>query len=272
MRLLFVFITLTMTLMFSCVKQSVSPEKRLKILEKTLKSGKSELSYYVYLPTEFSSSRTWPVLLYLHGNGQGGSFWNVSGGLGRAIKESPERFPFVIVFPICPMYSFWVGETNTNAVEAFDRTVKEFYGDTTRLFVSGVSMGGYGAYICAVKDSLKYAGVVPLSGGVVPPIRFSKKELSRFHPKCKEVLEAEDPYDAFAKAVGKTPFWVFHGSLDKVIPVSESHQTVQAIKKNQGTVDFTEYPDRGHDIENSVFFRDDLISWLLKQKRSDNPQ
>jgi predicted peptidase len=251
---------------FTCSKKTIITHKDTGILERTVTVEGDTYSYHVYLPVNYDSERKWPVMLYLHGSGQTGNIWSISSGLGRALRQHPERFPCIVIFPECPLSKYWIGKMSTYAVKAMDQSVKEFNGDEKKLYVSGVSMGGYGTWICAVNNPGKFAALVPLSGGVVPPFAFSRKVRAMISPQCLAVLDSEDPYKALAQSIGTTPSWIFHGSLDNVIPVSESQKIYAALKENSGNVKYTEYPDRSHDLESTVYFEQDLIAWLLIQR------
>jgi predicted peptidase len=220
----------------------------------------------VYLPPGYTAERTWPVLLFLHGRGNGGNVRTMAVDLGAAVRKSPGLYPCIIVLPECPLLDMWIGPMIRYAVTAMDRAALEFHGDTARLYVSGISMGGYGTFICAVDYPGKFAALAPLCGGVIPPFRFSQAVYRRMSASCREVLAAKDPYARLADFVGKTPLWLFHSADDPVIPATESRNIAAALKAAGDSVRFTEYKNLGHEIGYATYSDPQLADWLLKQR------
>lgn len=261
-----ILVMIILACFFYCKQQEVREQNRTGIIERTIRVEDDTYSYSVYLPSNYTPDQKWPVMLYLHGSGLTGDVWAIAGGLGNALRQFPERFPLIVVFPQCPPPRFWIGVMSRYATKSLDQTVKEFNGDDKRLYVSGFSMGGYGTWICAVNNPGKFAALIPIAGGVVPPFEFSRKVRKMVSPQCLAILESENPYDALAETIDKTPAWVFHGSQDNVISVSESQNIVTALKENRGNVKYTEYPNKGHEVEGIVYFEEDFVEWLLEQR------
>jgi predicted peptidase len=223
-------------------------------------------SYYIHLPIHFDPSKKWPVILYLHAYGASGSVDDIAGGFGEALRVYPERFPGIVVFPGSPLGAYWIGGMLIYAIAALDQTVKQFNGDTERLYVTGVSMGGYGALTCAVQFPGKFAAFASVSGGIVPPFPFSEEQRAMMTPDCLKVFDAENPYAAFAAFIGNIPVWVFHGEKDNVVPVTESRNIYAAIKKTGGAVTCTVFPAMGHDIGLKAYSEKEFTTWLFSQK------
>jgi predicted peptidase len=234
-----------------------------RVVERRIRSGGKTRSYYVYLPAVADSAARLPVLVYLHGRGEDGDFWRIAGHLGAELREHPERFPCIIVFPHCPIPRYWIGPMARYAVEAMNQSVREFHGDPGRRLASGVSMGGYGSLICAVDNPGIFAAVAPVCGGVIPPVRFTPGQQRQLSPACSRVLDAQDPYAALAAALGKTPVWLFHGSEDDMVPVAESRRIASALKAAGGNVSYTELRDMGHDIGHAAYSDTGFLAWLF---------
>jgi len=162
--------------------------------------------------------------------------------------KHPERYrSFIAVFP--QTQSGWFGEPAEQAIKALDQTVAEFNGDAQRIYLMGASPGGYGSWYLAAKYPNKFAAVVPVSGGVVTPSVQPLAALKSLVPaEMFALYSAPDPHAAFAKAVGKTPVWIFHGGQDDTIDVKESRKMEAALRAAGGTVKYTEYAEEKHFI------------------------
>ena len=120
--------------------------------------------YQVYLPEEWrrDDHKLWPVILFLHGRGERGSegMWQTQIGLPQAVRDHPERWPFVIVMPQCPLPSYWTDpEMLAMAMAALDQETAEFHGDPERTYLTGLSLGGYGAWELARLYPQRWAAI-----------------------------------------------------------------------------------------------------------------
>ena len=161
--------------------------------------------FQVYLPEEWrrDDRKQWPVILFLHGRGERGSegMWQTQIGLPEAVRDHPERWPFVIVMPQCPLAHYWTDpEMLTLAMAALDQETAEFHGDPERTYLTGLSLGGYGAWELARLYPQRWAAIAIAAGGVFwsyAPERWQEAS----------TLPAE-----YARALGRTPVWLFHGT------------------------------------------------------------
>jgi predicted peptidase len=224
-------------------------------------SGKS-YRYQVYVPIDFRSKKSWPVILFLHGSGERGSdgLLQTNVGLPTAIRLKRSRFPFVVVIPQCSADSIWsTPDMEAQAMAALDATIKEFHGDRNRLYLTGLSMGGYGVWQFAIDHPARFAALVPICGGVHGPSDW---------PELRVNLPADskgDPYAEVARLIGKTPVWIFHGDADDSVPVEESRHMAAALKAAGANFKYTEYPGVGHNSWDKAYAEPDLVSWLLAQ-------
>ncbi|MBI5838212.1 MAG: prolyl oligopeptidase family serine peptidase [Candidatus Eisenbacteria bacterium] len=225
--------------------------------------GAQAYPYRVYVPPGFDAAKRWPVVLFLHGSGERGSDGErqVKIGLGPAIRRNPGRFPLLAVFPQAPDDSSWLGEPGRAALAALDSAMAEFSGDPARVYLTGLSMGGYGCWHLAWEDTTRWAAVVSVCGGLVPP---DDKHSVRLAP---ELMAADDPYAAVAARVAALPAWLFHGARDPIIPVGESRRIVAALQARAADVKYTEYAAAGHDCWDRAFGEEDLWTWLLGKRR-----
>jgi predicted peptidase len=219
--------------------------------------------YQVYVPANFLSEEKWPVILFLHGAGERGDdgILQTQIGLGAAIRRHAERFPCLVVFPQCQRKQVWFGEMETQALQALNQSRKEFNGDLERIYMTGLSMGGYGAFYIASRHPGKFAAIAAICGGVVPPPTFP------FPHDAAAAIPTERPHAIIAKKIGQTPVWIFHGDADNVIPVTESRQIAAALRAAGGNVKYTEYKNIAHNSWDQAYTEPAFMPWLLSHRR-----
>lgn len=242
---------------------SSSPPRQSGFLQRTLAIGPEVYRYQVFLPVGWQPGKTWPVVLFLHGNGErGDDGWRQTlEGIGPAIRRNPERVPAIVVLPQCRRGMWW---THTRmerlALAAMEASVRDFGGDPARVFLTGISMGGYGTWSLAAKYPGKFAALAPICGGVVPPPGVKVPE---DHPP---VEFSPNPYRNMAARIGRTPVWIFHGTDDPRVPVSESRKMARALQASGKPVRFSEYAGVGHDSWEQAYAEHDFFPWLLSHR------
>jgi predicted peptidase len=213
--------------------------------------------YVVYVPNGWDKHKKWPVILFLHGSGERGEDGLIQSevGLGGAIRRHVERYPAVVVMPQCWDKVWWADPAmESQVLAALAAAMKEFNGDPARVYLTGLSMGGYGTWSIAAGHPGKFAALVPVCGG----IRRRDDNGTQDGP-ANQFTEA-------AKKIGATPVWVFHGNADQSVPVDESRKMVEALKANSGSVKYTEYDGVGHNSWDKAYSEADLPVWLFAQK------
>ena len=224
--------------------------------------GAVEYRFRVFTPRGWSKKKKAPVILFLHGAGERGddNVAQIKVGIGPAILRQQESLPFIVVLPQCPRNHWWSEPAmQALALKALDQTIAELNGDTGRTYLSGLSMGGYGSWAIAANNPARFAALAIVCGGVVPPPGLTL-------PKEATPPPAADPYGAVAAKVGKTPVWVFHGSADPAVPVSESRKMVAALKAAGGNVRYNEYEGIGHNSWDKAYAEPEIFPWMLSQK------
>src|SRR5687767_11241894 len=123
--------------------------KETGFLNRIVKAGSKSYRYQVYVPPGWSSGQRWPVVLFLHGAGERGDDGLVQTdvGIGRAIRRAAARVPAVVVLPQCRRDLWWTApEMQDVATAALEASIREFKGDSSRVYLTGLSMGGYGTW------------------------------------------------------------------------------------------------------------------------------
>ena len=221
--------------------------------------------FQVYLPEEWrrDDGKHWPIILFLHGRGERGSegMWQTQIGVAEAVRNHPDRWPFVIVMPQCPESAHWTDPAMLDlAMGALDQETKEFHGDPSRTYLTGLSMGGYGAWELARLHPHRWAAIAIAAGGV-----FWSYEPDRWQEAS--TLPAE-----YAHAVGRTPVWLFHGSLDATVVPRQSELMYDAFKSAGGDIRLWIYQGLKHDCWTRAYDEPDLPRWLLAHHLPQAPE
>ena len=242
---------------------SVAAGRETGFLNRTVKLNGQTYRYQVYVPSEWNKRKKWPVILFLHGAGERGEDGRVQTevGMGAAIRRHPDRFPCIVVMPQCRCGIWWANpEMEAQALKALELSLKEFKGDANRVYLTGLSMGGYGTWSMAARNPGRFAALVPICGGVRPPRRVRSSQAASL------ANNAADPYADTAEKVGETPVWIFHGGADRTVPVSESRKMNTALKDAGRNVTYTEYPGVGHNSWDKAYGEDKLLPWILEKR------
>jgi predicted peptidase len=205
---------------------------------------KVSLQYLLYLPPDYEAGGPWPLVLFLHGMGQRGDDLDLikKHGIPKIVDE--QAYPFVAVSPQCPAASQWTMEVDALHALLMD-VVKTYAIDRRRIYLTGLSMGGYGAWHLAEAYPRLFAAMIPICGGTLPNIGFPER----------------------IKVLKDMPIWVFHGGQDDVVPLKNSQELVDVLTQHGGNVRFTVYPDAGHDSWTRTYANPEVFAWLLAQKR-----
>lgn len=208
-------------------------------LDKKLGTAKP-YEFLTYLPKgyEANDGKTWPLVLFLHGSGERGTDLNKvkKNGLTKLL-EAGKEFPFITVAPQCPEGQWW-GAARLD--DLLNQVAAQYRVDPKRIYVTGISMGGFGAWNLAGRYPEKFAAAVPVCGGALPELGERLKAM---------------------------PIWAFHGEDDVSVPVQASQRIVEAIQKAGGTPKLTIYPGVGHSSWVQAYDEAELYDWLLKQSR-----
>jgi acetyl esterase/lipase len=235
------------------------PSQETGFLNRTLVLHGATYRYQVYLPETFrrNDRKQWPVILFLHGRGERGSegMWQTQTGLPEAVRDHPERWPFVIVMPQCPLSRFWTDpEMLSMALAALNRETGEFHLDPERTYLTGLSLGGYGAWELARLHPKRWAAVALAASGV-----FWSYQPDRWQQAS--TLPAE-----YARALGRTPVWLFQGSEDRTVVPRQSELLFTAFKANGGHIRLWIYQGLHHNCWSRAYNEPELPRWLLAHR------
>jgi predicted peptidase len=233
-------------------------------LDRVVEVDGTSYRYQVFVPANWDGHKKWPVILFLHGAGERGydGLLQTYVGLGHAIRKNAARWPFVVVMPQCRKGNLWTdAPMQAQALAALEKSIDEFHGDRERIYLTGISMGGYGTWDMGAKYPRKFAALVPICGGIRGPADYPD-----LHVSLVNDLSIADPYLETAKRIGKTPVWIFHGADDPTVPPEESHKMLQAERAVNGDVRMIEYPGVGHNSWDRAYEESDLVPWLLEQR------
>ena len=198
---------------------------------------KVPMNHLLYLPDGYEEKDSWPLLIFLHGVGErGDDLEKVKLHGPPKLIEAGKKFPFVVISPQCRRRGWWQPEAVAQLVETAVKTHKI---DRRRVYLTGLSMGGYGTWATATKFSHLFAAVVPICGGGEP---------------------------ADAARMKAVPTWAFHGAKDRVVPLKQSEDMVSALETAGGNVKLTTYPDADHDSWTVTYENDKVYEWLLKHQ------
>ena len=216
-----------------------------KQVEQSLKIADDvSVPYLLYLPADYKTGEKRPLVLFLHGRGES------NGPLSIVKKWGPPRmvergdpFGYILVSPQCPAKDSWSSPTQqSRLIELLDSIIKTYAVDEDRIYLTGLSMGGYGSWRLAADHAHRFAAVAPICGGG----------------------KTED-----AHKLKSLPIWVFHGDQDRAVPMSRSVEMVNAIKAAGGTkIRFTTLENVGHNCWSAAYATPELYKWFDRHSAS----
>ncbi|KAA0561215.1 prolyl oligopeptidase family serine peptidase [Bacillus sp. CH30_1T] len=219
-----------------------------------------KLNYLLYLPDSFqqNGSLKWPLILFLHGAGErGGNMELVKKHGVPKIVENQEEFPFIVVSPQCPADSYWVNELESLSA-LLDEIVREYPIDPARIYLTGLSMGGIGAWHLAIANPKRFAAIAPVCGALSIP-EFRRVEL--------QIKNNVNQLSVGLKRLKDLPVWAFHGDQDDIVPIEAAQKVIQSLKKQGGSAKLTVYKGVGHDSWTETYENEELYIWFLNQHK-----
>lgn len=196
--------------------------------------------YLLYLPKDYQKHhKKYPLVIYLHGGSQRGNDLEKLNIYGYPyLVAQGKQFPFIIAAPQCPEGRFW--STDNWLDSLYSDLTSRYRIDTNRIYLTGISMGGYGTWQTAVAYPYRFAAIMPLCGG------------------CDD--------SSMICNIKDVPVWTFHGTADDKVDVGGTARLVDSLTACGGHVKFTRLEGEGHEIQ-YLFAKPELYEWLLQHKK-----
>jgi len=223
-------------------KNNMSTKKR-DVYETTVNIP-VKFNYSLYIPDEYNNTDSlFSIVLYLHGVGERGTDLNKLelNGIPELISKGKD-FPFLTLAPQCPEFGWW---SRPEYVEALANLTKEIIRkyriDERRVYMSGLSMGGYGTLALAKAYPQLFSAIIPICGGM-------------------------DNHEDIER-LGNMPIWLFHGDMDKVHPLEYSTVIYDLLKPINKDIKLTVYEGVGHNSWDKTYANDKIYQWLISHKK-----
>jgi predicted peptidase len=222
-----------------------------------------KLPYRLLKPEPFVATTPYPLVVFLHGAGERGNDNEaqlVHGVPEFCTPQNRKKYPCFLVAPQCPKNKKWAdvdwtadshkltpepSEPGALVLELIEALRKEYPIDFRRIYITGLSMGGYGTWDLAMRKSDLFAAAVPVCGG---------------------------GDETQVEKIARLPVWVFHGALDQAVKVERSRRMVEALKNAGGHPRYTEYPKTGHDSWVPAYKDAAMLEWLFNQRKPITPK
>lgn len=204
-------------------------------------SYRRRMRYLLHLPPTYTERKPYPLILSLHGSGERGDDLNLvkMHGIPKVLASQPD-FPFIVVAPQCPKSTYWHYELETLHA-LLEEVIATHSVDERRVYLTGLSMGGYGTWAMATRYPDLFAAIAPICGGGIP---FTTEQIAHL------------------------PVWAFHGEKDEDVPVSESQMMVDTLNQHYGgQARLTIYPDLAHNSWTVTYNNPELYEWFLRHRK-----
>lgn len=232
--------------------------------KKTLISGTDTLQYRILYPEKYKKRKSYPLIVFLHGSGERGrdNEAQLTHGAKLFLREDIRKhFPAIVIFPQCPKDSSWAKYRRSNSSagrelvsgetapvpqqlvkKLVDSLIADRKADERRIYLGGLSMGGFGTYDLLTRYPDFFTAAFPICGIANIPL--------------------------FLERSTQVPLWIFHGGADNVVPPNADRDLFKAMMtRGVKTVMYTEYPTAGHNSWDSAFAEPQLLPWLFTQKK-----
>lgn len=204
----------------------------------------STLNYLLFMPRDSSEVEDgkFPLIISLHGIGErGADLWRVKGDGLPKILDGKNDFPFIVVSPQCPSTTEWYYDrTDIKLNKLLDSVIARYPVDTSRIYLTGFSMGGIGTLDFAIRYPHRFAALIPIA------------------------FRIEDGWDLCV--IKDIPLWGFHGQHDPIIPLYKAQSVITTLINCGGSPLFTIYSDLFHDAWTRTYINPSIYEWLLTKR------
>jgi predicted peptidase len=232
------FCLLLSTLVYIIMVMPVNAQLQKKSAAKLI--IKRQMQYLAWLPAgyRYDKHKNWPLLIFLHGKGERGTDLELvkKNGPPHFIEQQPD-FPFILISPLCPEGEYW----SIDVLDALlTHILKKYWIDEDRVYLTGLSMGGFGTWEFATKHPERFAAIAPVCGG------------GDTH-RIEQLINV--------------PVWAFHGAKDDVVPMERSIDMVEALNCAGGNARLTIFPEANHNSWDAAYANPELYKWFLSHTR-----
>jgi len=230
---------LLMPAVLSLCSQTTLADDGAQTVQQLSTTVKVEMGYLLSLPEDYDTQEKWPLLLFLHGSGERGADLELVKMHGPPkLIAGGKKFPFIVVSPQCAKGRGWEPIELSALLDELEHSYKV---DSDRIYVTGLSMGGFATWELAGFSPDRFAAIAPICGG-------------------------GEPY--WTRRYTHLPTWAFHGAKDQGVPVERTQEMIDAMIRNGGTPKLTIYPEAEHDSWTETYNNPEFYAWLLGQKRT----
>jgi predicted peptidase len=241
-------------------KSSLTDRLSTGFLNKTIQVEGQPFRYVVYVPYEYDETASWPMIVFLHGAGERGNdgLIQTEVGIGTALRRYTGRYPAIVLMPQCPDGAFF-DQILPAMDKAMAQTREEYNIDDKRIYLTGLSMGGYGTWLWGALRTDLFAALMPICGGgdIEKILRLADRKAGYDFPPLEERV----------KALATIPIWAFHGADDDVVSPEESRQMVERVRAAGGDIQYTEFPETGHNSWDQAYAHRKAAQWLFNQSK-----
>ncbi len=222
--------------------KAAAPPPPTGFLTKSVRVEGELRRYVLYVPANYHAERAWPLVIFLNGAGECGTdgLRQLAAGLAPAIINDAAAWPFLVLFPQKPDVKSRWEEWDGLVMAVLEETRRTHQVDASRIYLTGLSQGGFGTFALGAKHPTLFAALAPICGG-------GSAEM--------------------AAGLAQTPIWAFHGEADSVVPVQLSRDMAAAVQAAGGDVQLTTYPGVDHNSWDKAYSDEDLGEWFLRHRR-----
>lgn len=198
--------------------------------------------YCKYLPKDYDETKKYPLVFFLHGAGERGDDLDVASrhGYMKYVREEGKEYPFIFIAPQCPKGKYW-GCYTESLIAFLDCICEELPIDESRIYLTGLSMGGTGAWMLSMAEPERFAAVAPICGSGIY---------------------------WYGEVLVNTPVYMYHGDCDETVPVAESVNMLNSINKRGGNAQLKICYGVGHNAWDIAYDGDELMNWMLAQRKN----